>query len=135
MGISWKRYPQLPMCPRYRWDRCRGFHELYSLLPGRSGIDSRHWMSVHWKYLFYEISCRWSPLNECTLQVPFIWNPLYYIKPVLWKRFLKCTIFFYLKKPSIPQCTGMLSTKYNIPLGTLGQRRHKKIIFKNCLNY
>ena len=35
-GISWKRYPQLPV---------------------PSGIDSLHWTSVHSKYLLYEISC------------------------------------------------------------------------------
>ena len=35
-GISWKQIPQLPV---------------------HSGIDSLHWMSVHWRNLLYEISC------------------------------------------------------------------------------
>ena len=26
-------------------------------------IDSLHWMSVHWRSLFYEISCRWSKVR------------------------------------------------------------------------
>ena len=37
----------------------RGFHEkgTPSYLGDQGWIDCRHWMSVHWKYLFHEISC------------------------------------------------------------------------------
>ena len=66
--------------PRY-W----GFHEkgTPSYLGALGWIDCRHWMSVHWKYLFYEIIC------NCTiLKVPlYIFNNISFDTVcVLWIR-------------------------------------------------